>query len=178
MNTKTRTRTPEQKAKDAERARQRRARAKAMATEMAAEDATYAVVVIDGESYQVSNAMTPTEQQNAARLAHEAHLARKNGEADAATPDGVRPAAQDKPKAKRVSKLEVSPRKNGTVRIYPRIHHYATISAAKDWQKQHKAAWSAIKAGKRIEQKNGLVYYSILLASGDDADAVVKLLAQ
>lgn len=76
-----RERTPEQKAKAAAKERERRAAKKAPSA------VEFAVVVIDGESYQVSAAMTTTERENAARLMHEAHVARKNGTADAPTPD-------------------------------------------------------------------------------------------
>lgn len=167
--TKKRERTPEQKAKAAERARAKRAAAKAGVNPDAMP--AWQTVEVDGQTVKVAKNLSPAEAE---RKARELLAAR------APAADVERAAPQDAPKppkAKRVAKLEVQAKKDGSVRIFPRQHHIDTINASPEWKQAHPKVWKQIKAGRRIEQKSGVVYWSILLASGADVDAVVALLA-
>lgn len=159
MNAVTTDKAAEKRAKNAERARQRRAAAKAAKVtsepvgspsvetpedRLDNTEPKYVVVIIDGASYQVSAMMTPTEAENAARIMHEAHLARQSGNAEASTPD-VERAAEPKP-----VRLKGDPLATVPYRISKTAMEALSGKPGAEYRAANPKDWKILKASKRI----------------------------
>lgn len=184
MNAKA-TKTPEQKAKDAERARARRAAKKEAAKSVALsvlkgeqngepapdilDDANWQSVIIEGKTYQVGASLNPAEAEKVARQLHSA-IANKSE----AAPDVERVAEQDAPKpaTKRAARVEIVERKDGGARVYLQSSQFDALSGDAAWHKANTRVWKLVKAATRHEQKNGHVYYSLLMPKSEDAALV------